>query len=323
MNLNLIDLFYIDYIKDEICKNFNHKDFINLKLTSKIFNNLSYRIKRLHINNSLLTPSTKYNKKKTYSFNYKIMNSYNSIEKLIIRIIKYHNIELMNFEKMNLRGIKYLYLFFENVSLEFYNIIFEYIKKLYTLKKLTLVGFNFKNEDIDLSSLINLNKLEIFNCNLRNIKNIKCNNNIKSITLFNHDEVYIINDFIKDFKYIKELQVSDNNMCLIPENIINLKTLISLNLSSNKIKNIEILGNLINLINLELNNNEIIEIPKNFKNLKNLLYLDLNFNKLEIFPDVIRYIENIKNVKLNYNYIKVIPKDILKLDHIEISTQLI
>jgi len=67
----------------------------------------------------------------------------------------------------------------------------------------------------------------------------------------------------------------------LPNELFNLKTLITLNLSNNKIKEIDKqIENLVNLKDLNLENNDIADLPKEILKLSNLSRLNLNGNSI-------------------------------------------
>ena len=94
-----------------------------------------------------------------------------------------------------------------------------FLNRLISLKKLYITD-NTNIENIDpIRSLINLEELDISNCNLKNI------------------------DFLQEFHYLKVLNLSDNNSIENYDPIKSLKNLEVLNLSKCGIKNTDIIKN--------------------------------------------------------------------------------
>ena len=125
----------------------------------------------------------------------------------------------------------------------------------------------------------------------------KCNINIL-------DELTPLNPM--KFKNIKELDLSDNNLSNNISIILQLKTLINLNLNNNKIEKINCLNSLKNLQRLELCHNKIETISLlNLYGLKYLKYLSLNNNKI-IHIDGLYDLPDLQTLHLSSNKIRKI-----------------
>ena len=114
------------------------------------------------------------------------------------------------------------------------------------------------------------------------------------------------------------LELYDRNMTEIPKEIGNLTNLVNLNLSNNKIKVIpKEIGNLTNLVNLTLLRNEIKEIPKEFFVLNKLCRLDFGENQIKKVPEEISNLIGLKFLDFSYNKIYRIPNKIYCLVNLE------
>ena len=84
------------------------------------------------------------------------------------------------------------------------------------------------------------------------------------------------------FRTIKKYFFNFVHAFEIPKSILNLKSLKSLNLSSNKLQKIpESIGSLTSLEYLDLSHNKIREIPESIKVLTSLKWLDISHNKID------------------------------------------
>ena len=81
--------------------------------------------------------------------------------------------------------------------------------------------------------------------------------------------------------------------------------------------------NLINLINIDLSDNRLMKISKNFKLFKNLKFLKLNNNQITFIPQFIGELNQLEHLSLFKNFINVIPssiQDLSKLKLFDISS---
>ena len=138
----------------------------------------------------------------------------------------------------------------------------------------------------------------------------------------------------------QELHLPEQGLTEIPESIVNLINLKTLNLAINQIKHIpKWIGQLVNLQSLDLNENritkipdsivqlfnlkmlyfdrnQIIEIPNSIGQLTNLRELDLYHNQITKIPDSIGQLSNLTTLNLRSNQITKIPDSIAKLSNL-------
>jgi Leucine-rich repeat (LRR) protein len=164
--------------------------------------------------------------------------------------------------------------------------------------------------DLDLSNLklaelppipLNLEILEVSDNILISIPqfdNLKIlyasNNRLTSVpNLTNLTHLYLANNFVSniDLRYMINLQYVDlsyNELTLLPHGLKHVKNLTHLKLAHNQISNISIkIKHLTNLIYFDLSHNKIPFIPSEIKNLYNLTNLILNNNKIKNLPSLV------------------------------------
>ena len=124
-----------------------------------------------------------------------------------------------------------------------------------------------------------------------------------------------------------------NKIRFIPDFIINYST-IKCYKSLPSITTLEIKGrsvikihktiflNLINLINIDLSDNKLLKISKNFRLFTNLKSLKLNNNQIYFIPTFIGELKQLELLSLSRNLISAIPssiQDLSKLNYLDIS----
>ena len=122
-----------------------------------------------------------------------------------------------------------------------------------------------------------------------------------------------------EFKDMKKLYLSDNQLTSIPKEIGQLTNLQVLYLSENKLTSIpKEIGQLVNLQKLYLHSNKLTSIPRKIGQLVNLQYLELYNNKLTSIPLEIGQLVNLKELNLYYNQLTIIPVEIGQLINLQI-----
>nr|WP_322710677.1 COR domain-containing protein [Nostoc sp. ChiSLP03a] len=77
------------------------------------------------------------------------------------------------------------------------------------------------------------------------------------------------------------------------------------------------IGNLINLTELYLGNNQLKDLPKSFSSLSNLVKLRISSNCLETISEVITQLVNLKELDFSINKISFLPKSISQLTNLK------
>jgi Leucine-rich repeat (LRR) protein len=106
-------------------------------------------------------------------------------------------------------------------------------------------------------------------------------------------------------------------MTVLPAEIGNLTELVYINLQENDITGLpDEIGNLVNLTKLYLRGNEITTLPETIGNLVNLVHLCLGRNQLTSLPDAIGNLSSLDTLHLVGNQLTSLPDSIVKLDHL-------
>ena len=113
---------------------------------------------------------------------------------------------------------------------------------------------------------------------------------------------------------LKSLDLSNTQISALPESIENLTSLQSLYLSFTQISELpESIGNLTSLQSLDLESTQISELPESIEKLTNLQSLDLSFTQISELPDSIWNLTSLQGLNLRYTQISELPESIGKL----------
>ena len=139
--------------------------------------------------------------------------------------------------------------------------------------------------------------------------------------------------FLPDsFGNLRELQTAiftNNYLLTIPDSFNKLKHLETLNLSKqvqyyqkNTLKKFNTFPNVIcelkSLKTLDLSNNFIKNLPDSFGNLTNLTTLDIGDNKLNFLPESLSHLKNLRTLSVIHNRLKSIPEGIGNLTNLRL-----
>jgi internalin A len=110
------------------------------------------------------------------------------------------------------------------------------------------------------------------------------------------------------------LDLSNKGLTFIPTEIIQLTSLVTLNINSNKLNSLPVeIIQLINLKKLCLSYNQLRRIPPEIFHLTNLRWLGLSHNQLEVIPSKIAKLINLKELYLKSNKLESLPPEIGEL----------
>ncbi|ELT96188.1 hypothetical protein CAPTEDRAFT_42875, partial [Capitella teleta] len=124
-------------------------------------------------------------------------------------------------------------------------------------------------------------------------------------------------DDLHRFRWLRSLNLANNNLSQFPSSLCSIKTLVELNIASNRLE--EIPGEIQQLSNLQalhLHNNHLSTLPLELLSLRKLFILVLAFNRFTILPPVVAQMTNVRtseveNIIMAGNEIERIPSETL------------
>ncbi|MDJ0800382.1 MAG: COR domain-containing protein [Calothrix sp. MO_167.B12] len=120
-----------------------------------------------------------------------------------------------------------------------------------------------------------------------------------------------------ELKWLKVLDLSDNELTSIPKDITRLQNLTTLNLTNNRLTSIpKAITRLQNLTTLDLRNNQLTSVPEAISRLQNLTTLDLRNNQLTSVPEAIANLTKLTTLDLGYNQLTSFPEAIAHLPNL-------
>lgn len=124
--------------------------------------------------------------------------------------------------------------------------------------------------------------------------------------------------FLSLLTHLKELDFSNNQISLLPNDIKELKNIIALDLSQNCLTSLPAaFGKLLSLEAVDLSHNEINYLPLQLMKLHHLEALDLSDNCLKAVPVEIEQLSLLRALDLSHNYLTCLPKEIGQLSHLK------
>ncbi|CAL7936057.1 unnamed protein product [Xylocopa violacea] len=180
------------------------------------------------------------------------------------------------------------------------------------VKKLMMKQCNLQEKEIEkiISGTTKLEQLVIGNGKTNNqnyfpnmpIKTMQDASSLKQIDM--HDTgLVVIPNTINKFVNLSDMNLSSNNIFFLPEEICCLKSLSRLIMDNNHIASLpQNIGDLISLRELKIRNNDLNRLPDSMKSLSNLEYLDLYDNELETVPEMIADLASLKGLDLEQNF---------------------
>lgn len=126
-------------------------------------------------------------------------------------------------------------------------------------------------------------------------------------------------DFIQACTSLKELRMSYMALKRIPVSICASTTLSRLDVSCNRIADLENvpLHEIQTLLSLKVQNNKLTSIPAYFSQMKALKYLNISNNKFETFPAVVSEMSNLVDLDVSFNNIAELPSEMSNLKSLE------
>ncbi len=126
-------------------------------------------------------------------------------------------------------------------------------------------------------------------------------------------------DFIQACTSLKELRMSNMALKRVPASIRASQTLSRLDVSSNRIADLESvpLHEISTLLSIKVQNNKLTSIPSYFAQMKALKYINLSNNKFEAFPAVMCEMSNLVDLDISFNEIPELPSEMSNLKSLE------
>ncbi|KIJ92315.1 hypothetical protein K443DRAFT_135321 [Laccaria amethystina LaAM-08-1] len=142
---------------------------------------------------------------------------------------------------------------------------------------------------------------------------------IVSLKLSRNPMLEIPLDFIQSCSILRELCLSNMAMKKVPQSVRHSTTLHRLDLSSNRLADLEdaYLEQISGLLALYLQNNRIEKLPFHFPRLRSLTTLNLSNNKFQTLPILVTQLENLRDLDISFNMISDIPGEIGRLQNLE------
>jgi internalin A len=128
------------------------------------------------------------------------------------------------------------------------------------------------------------------------------------------NQLTILPKEIAELKSLTELFLSFNQLTELPKEIVELKSLTKLELNDNQLTELpKEIAELKSLTTLTLSNNQLTELPKEIAELKSLIVLTLSRNKLSTLPKEIAELKSLLGLSLIINQLTKLPKEIAEL----------
>ena len=131
-------------------------------------------------------------------------------------------------------------------------------------------------------------------------------------TIFSHthNKTFVIPSYARCLTLLTELNLSHNDLVVIPQDITNLPHLRKLFLGGNRIRVLPPLGGCPALEVLDCHHNEITAFPSDLGSLTKLQTIDLEYNKITVIPDEIVNLKRLQFLALTKNQVKLVPPQI-------------
>jgi Leucine-rich repeat (LRR) protein len=143
---------------------------------------------------------------------------------------------------------------------------------------------------------------------------------IKSLTLSRNPMLDIPGDFVQLCTSLHELRLS--NMCIkkVPQSVQNFTTLMGLDLSSNRIGDVNdiALYRLPDLQELRVQNNRMEKLPWYFPRLHLLRLLNISNNKFQDVPEEVCKMSGLEELDISFNMISQLPEELQSLQRLKI-----
>lgn len=132
--------------------------------------------------------------------------------------------------------------------------------------------------------------------------------------LWQHAQLHVVPPLFRHFSFVTEINLSNNAIILLPHEIFTMPNLQRLYLGFNKIRRLPPLAGCPTLQVLDLQQNQLTELPKDLGALTLLRTLDLERNKIRALNGAaIASLTSLDFLNLAYNAIKIVPMELGQL----------
>lgn len=175
-----------------------------------------------------------------------------------------------------------------------------------TLKQFDVSDNTLEDLPIELSRLIELEKLNCANNRLTTLSNdFEQLRNLKDLNL-SFNSFKRLPAVIATFSKLAKLNVEENALKMIDVPFTNLRLLKTLVLDKNQLQSIDMIDfqHLTSLESLHIAQNQLTKFPRNLQRLKHLKIVDLSSNQLTSFPIELFLIDSLDVLNLSHNRIR-------------------
>ncbi|KAL4498406.1 hypothetical protein ABPG72_013212 [Tetrahymena utriculariae] len=117
---------------------------------------------------------------------------------------------------------------------------------------------------------------------------------------------------------IQEIDLSNKQLTVFPQNICQMIQLTKIKLDSNAITKIPSeISQLVNLKQLSISDNKIYQLPSSFEGLHSLIWLNISKNLLDPFPQEICKLKNLFMLHIQNNYFISLPLELAFLENLQ------
>ncbi|XP_016524707.1 leucine-rich repeat-containing protein 69 isoform X3 [Poecilia formosa] len=133
-----------------------------------------------------------------------------------------------------------------------------------------------------------------------------------SVLLLCHNSISDLPTQLQSLRHLTELNLGNNALREFPVVLSHLGSLTKLDLYNNKIAVVspDAIGNLGNLVVLNLNHNNIQRLPPEIGRLRKLQHFSIVDNKLEELPGEVGCLKKLSELNLTYNNLSSLPKQL-------------
>lgn len=190
-----------------------------------------------------------------------------------------------------------------------------------------LCKFIFKPETVLVAGRLDeysLESFEFIDLAARGIENLpvflhKHAHEVISLNISRNFHLHLPTDFVQACSSLRDLKMVEMGMKRIPQSVKEVPGLTRLDVSINRIVELEHCALYENreLTTFNAFNNRLTSLPDYFVHFKTLKYLNISNNRFEMFPVVICEVASLVDLDISFNSLTSLPPEIGKLKHLE------